>query len=88
MTVETSSFVKGSFGKDRVSFEVACDEDSAEIIKSRVDEEAKKRNRFGLFTSISHLDGCVVKVWCEWEDVPFVSQIISQVKRSGNGDIL
>jgi hypothetical protein len=88
MTVETSSFVKGSFGKDRVSFEVACDEDSAEIIKSRVDEEAKKRNRFGLFTSISHLDGCVVKVWCEWEDVLFVSQIISQVKRSGNGDIL
>lgn len=76
-----NSYVRGSFGSDRVSMEVACTEKEAEVMKKLLDLTAKKRNRFGLFTSVSHLEGCTLKVWCEWEDVPIVVSILTEVRK-------
>lgn len=76
-----NSYVRGSFGSDRVSMEVACTEKEAEVMKKLLDLTAKKRNRFGLFTSVSHLEGCTLKVWCEWEDVPIVASILTEVRK-------
>ena len=50
-------------------------------MKKLIDLTAKKRNRFGLFTSISNVDEYVLKVWCEWEDVPVISSIVTEVKK-------
>ena len=76
-----NSYVRGSFGSDRVSMEVACTEKEAEVMKKLLDLTAKKRNRFGLFTSVSHLEGRTLKVWCEWEDVPIVVSILTEVRK-------
>ncbi|MEI3416071.1 MAG: hypothetical protein V8Q43_00600 [Christensenellaceae bacterium] len=57
--------------------EVACTEKEAEVMKKLLDLTAKKRNRFGLFTWVSRLEGCTLKVWCEWEDMPIVVSILS-----------
>ena len=76
-----NSYVRGSFGSDRVSMEVACTEKEAEVMKKLLDLTAKKRNRFGLFTSVSHLEGCTLTVWCEWEDVPIVVSILTEVRK-------
>lgn len=76
-----NSYVRSSFGSDRVSMEVACTEKEAEVMKKLLDLTAKKRNRFGLFTSVSHLEGCTLKVWCEWEDVPIVVSILTEVRK-------
>ena len=76
-----NSYLKGSFGTDRVSMEITCSEQEAEVMKKLIDLTAKKRNRFGLFTSISNVDEYVLKVWCEWEDVPVISSIVTEVKK-------
>ena len=76
-----NSYVRGSFGSDRVSMEVACTEKEAEVMKKLLDLTAKKRNRLGLVTSDSHLEGCTLKVWCEWEDVPIVVSILTEVRK-------
>ena len=55
--------------------------EEAEVMKKLIDLTAKKRNRFGLFTSISNVDEYVLKVWCEWEDVPVISSIVTEVKK-------
>ncbi len=76
-----SSYLKGSFGTDRVSIEVTCEEKEAEVMKKLIDLTAKKRNRFGLFTSITYVEEYVLKVWCEWEDVPIIASVITEVKK-------
>ena len=76
-----NSYLKGSFGTDRVSLEITCSEQEATVMKKLIDLTAKKRNRFGLFTSISNVDEYVLKVWCEWEDVPVISSIVTEVKK-------
>ncbi|MBR3295335.1 MAG: hypothetical protein IKI62_03705 [Clostridia bacterium] len=77
----TVSYLRGSFKSDRVSFEISCDERSAETMKELIDQAAKTKGRFGLFTSVSNdEDETVLKIWCQWEDIPFVSDIVNQIK--------
>ena len=76
-----SSYLRGSFGADRVNMEIACTEKEAEVMKKIIDLSAKKRSRFGLFTSINYAEECILKVWCEWEDVASVAAIVCEVKK-------
>ena len=65
-----------------MSFEISCDERSAETMKELIDQAARTKGRFGLFTSVStdHDDQTVLKIWCQWEDISFVSDIVNQIK--------
>jgi len=79
------SFVKGGVFSERITMEIFSGEKDAQLLKKLIDMAAGKRGKFNIFTSVSRAEECALKVWCGWEDMPFVTSIINEFKKIKTG---
>ena len=73
--------MKGGVFSERITMEIFSGEKDAQLLKKLIDMAAGKRSKFNIFTSVSRGEECALKVWCGWEDMPFVTSIINEFKK-------
>lgn len=75
------STINGSLVNEKVEFTIDCSQEEGEALRKLISLAVEKSGRFGIFTSAGTVDGYRLKIWCEWDDMPFVSTIIKEFKK-------